>query len=125
VAQPREDSSGLRGWFLGIFGFCKFRDFAWIFAGDKKQEVVKIKIEIENSAKPQNLETAEGLADNGPEETFFFVFVCKGPKSAYKTVEEYIKGRTTARVIFQRISKNYMVVSELQTRLIGVVKDGP
>jgi len=81
--------------------------------------------EIKNSAKPQNLESAEGLADNGPEETFFFVFVCKGPKSAYKTVEEYIKGRTTARVVFQRISKNYLVVSELHTRPLGVLKDGP
>jgi hypothetical protein len=77
----------------------------------------------EKTVKPQNRE-AEGLTGNGPE-TFFFVFICRGPKSAVKQIEEFVKGKTEARVIFQRITKNYLVVSELQTRPVGVAKDGP
>jgi hypothetical protein len=99
--------------------------FGSAFLGIKKQEVFEMQI-LRNgkTVKPQNLE-AEGLTDLSPEETFFFVFVCRGPKSAYKRIEEFVKGKTEARVVFQRISKNYLVVSELQTRPLGVVKDGP
>jgi len=78
----------------------------------------------EKTVKPQKVERAEGLAGNGPE-TFFFVFICRGPKSAFKQVEDFVKGKTEARVIFQRITKNYLVVSELQTKPVGVAKDGP
>ena len=96
------------------------------FLGIKKREVFETQIlRNEKTVRPQNLERAEGLADNGPEESFFFVFVCRGSKSAYKKIEEFVKGKTEARVVFQRISKNYLVVSELQTRPLGVVKDGP
>ena len=79
----------------------------------------------EKAVKPQKVEGAEGLTDSSPEETFFFVFVCRGSKSAYKRIEEFVKGKTEARVVFQRISKNYLVISELQTRALGVAKDGP
>jgi len=75
------------------------------------------------NVKPQKVERAEGLTVSSPEETFFFVFICRGPKSAYKQIEEFVKGKTEARVVFQRISKNYLVVSELQTRPLGVAKD--
>jgi len=77
----------------------------------------------EKPVKPQKVEGAEGLTDSSPEEVFFFVFVCRGQKSAYKQIEEFIKGKTSARVVFQRISRNYMVISELKTKPLGVVKD--
>ena len=98
--------------------------FGSFFLGIKKREVFETQIlRNEKTVKPQNRE-AEGLAANGPE-TFFFVFICRGPKSAFKQIEGYVKGKTQARVIFQRITKNYLVVSELQTRPVGVAKDGP
>lgn len=68
------------------------------------------------TAKLQSLKEAEGLSGKSLEEAFFFVFVCKGSKSAYKQIEEFIKGRTTARLIFQRLSKNYLSVSEMRLR---------
>ena len=77
----------------------------------------------EKPVKPQNLKRAEGLTDSSPQETFFFVFVCRGPKSAYKQIEDFIKGKTTARVVFQRISRNYLAISEIQAKPLGVVKD--
>ncbi|MEM3579541.1 MAG: hypothetical protein QXL54_04905 [Candidatus Bathyarchaeia archaeon] len=72
--------------------------------------------EMETPVKPQNGQAA-GLTVEGPkEEIFYFVFVCKGSRAAYKQVEEFIRAKTAARLIFQRISKNYLSVSEVTLR---------
>jgi len=72
--------------------------------------------ETEKPVKPQN-GLAAGLTDEGPEESvFYFVFVCRGSRAAYKQIEEYIRVKTAARLIFQRISKNYLSVSEVTLR---------
>ena len=71
--------------------------------------------ETEKPVKPQN-GLAAGLTDEGPEGSFYFVFVCRGSRAAYKQIEGYIRAKTTARLIFQRISKNYLSVSEVTLR---------
>jgi len=53
----------------------------------------------------------------GPED-FFFVFICRGSKAAFKQIEEYIKRKTTARLIFQRFSRNYLSVSEIKAETV-------
>ena len=72
--------------------------------------------EMETPVKPQ-IGQAAGLTVEGPEESvFYFVFVCRGSRAAYKQIEEYIRVKTAARLIFQRISKNYLSVSEVTLR---------
>lgn len=76
---------------------------------------------IEKAVKPQ-LENAAGLTDESPEESFYFVFVCKGNRAAYKQIEDFIKARTTARAIFQQLSKNHLSVLEVQMKPVRVEK---
>ncbi|MEM2888944.1 MAG: hypothetical protein QXR42_05635 [Candidatus Bathyarchaeia archaeon] len=75
-------------------------------------------LETKKPVKPKN-DAAAGLTVESPEENFYFVFVCKGSKAAYKQVEEFIKGRTPSRVVFQKISRNYMAVSEVHFKPIS------
>ncbi|MEM3579589.1 MAG: hypothetical protein QXL54_05150 [Candidatus Bathyarchaeia archaeon] len=72
--------------------------------------------EIEKSVELQSGKEAAGLTDKSPEPLFYFVFVCRGSRAAYRQIEEFLKAKTTARVIFQRISRNYLSVSEVQLK---------
>lgn len=75
-----------------------------------EREILKVKTDEAVSA-------ASASSFEGPEE-YFFCFVRRGPKAAYRKIEEYIRGKTSARLIFQRVSKRYLAVSDLQTKQV-------